>query len=244
MNNTTLKEYKVWDLPTRLFHWINFLSVISLIFVGLLMMYKKDLGITSLEAKVGLKELHVTIGYVFATNLVWRIIWGFIGNRFARWSTILPGKGYGAVLQSYKASLKAGEPQQFLGHNPLGRLAVSVIVLLLFVMMVSGLIRAGTDVYYPPFGGFAASYVAAPGTDPATIEPYDATGTDAERLAALKAFKGPFGEVHFYTAYTLMFLIVLHIFFVIRTESREGGSLISAMFNGRKVLSRPPVDGD
>jgi len=244
MNSTSLKEYKVWDLPTRLFHWVNFLSVIGLIAVGLLMMYKKDLGITSLDAKIGLKELHVTIGYVFAANLLWRIIWGFIGNRFARWSTILPGKGYGAELQSYKASLKAGDPQQFLGHNPLGRLAVSVILLLLLVMMVSGLIRAATDVYYPPFGGFAASYVAAPGTDPATIKPYDATGTDPERLAALKDFKGPFGEVHLFTAYGLMFLIVLHIFFVIRVESREGGSLISAMFSGRKILSRRPVDGD
>ena len=242
MNDSTLKKYKVWDLPTRLFHWINFLSVISLIFVGLLMMYKKDLGITSLDAKIGLKELHVSIGYVFAINLLWRLIWGFIGNRFARWSTILPGKGYGAELQSYKASLKAGEPQQFLGHNPLGRLAVSFIVLLLLVMMVTGLIRAGTDVYYPPLGSFAASYVAAPGTDPATIKPYDVTGTDPEQMATLKAFKGPFGEVHLYTAYVLMALIVLRIFVVIRTESREGGGLISAMFSGRKVLSRPPVD--
>ena len=52
------------------------------------MLFKKDLGITSVEAKIGLKVLHVTVGYLFVTNLAVRIIWGFIGNRYARWLTV------------------------------------------------------------------------------------------------------------------------------------------------------------
>jgi Ni,Fe-hydrogenase I cytochrome b subunit len=44
--------YKVWDLPVRLFHWINFLSVISLLFMGFIMLYKKELGITRLRPKL------------------------------------------------------------------------------------------------------------------------------------------------------------------------------------------------
>jgi len=85
VTTNTLHNYRVWDLPTRIFHWVNFLAIISLIFVGLLMLYKKELGISGVPAKVGLKELHVTIGYVFVTNLIVRLLWGFIGNRFARW---------------------------------------------------------------------------------------------------------------------------------------------------------------
>jgi len=240
---THLKLYKVWDLPTRLFHWINFTTIIGLIIFGLIMLYKKELGITSVEAKIGLKEVHVLIGYVFVLNLAFRILWGFIGNHFARWRTTLPGKGFLQSVRDYKTSLGTENPQQFLGHNPLGRLAVTLMLALLVVMAVTGLIRAGTDIYYPPFGAYVADYVAAPGTDPDSLVPYDPTGADAEKLDRLKAFKGPFGKVHIYTSYILMFIIVVHIAAVVLTEVREGGSLISAMFTGRKVLSGKPVDG-
>ncbi|GAV19713.1 Ni/Fe-hydrogenase 1 B-type cytochrome subunit [Mariprofundus micogutta] len=242
MKEKLLKQYRVWDAPTRIFHWVNFTTVILLIFMGLMMLFKKDMGITSLEAKITLKTIHVLIGYVFVINLAIRLVWGFIGNRFARWSNIVPGKGYGATLSSYHASLKSGEPQQFLGHNPLGRLAVVVIMISLIIMAVTGIIRAGTDIYYPPFGASFAQQIAADGVDPSTIKPYDKTGTDAEAYKELKAFKGPFGSVHIYTSYFLMFLILLHILVVVRTEIREGGSLVSAMFSGKKTLSRDPED--
>ena len=244
MNDSQLKVYKVWDLPTRLFHWINFTAVISLIFFGMIMLYKKELGITSVEAKIGLKEVHVIIGYIFVLNLGFRLLWGFIGNRYARWRTILPGKGFLQSVQDYKASLGTGNPQQFLGHNPLGRLAVTVILLLLIVMAATGLIRAGTDIYYPPFGAYVAEYVAAPDTDPASLVPYNPTGTIAEKADRLKAFKKPFGIIHLYSAYILMFIIVVHIAAVVYTEVREGGGIISAMFTGRKVLSGKPVDDE
>jgi len=243
MNESNLRVYKVWDLPTRLFHWINFTAVISLIFFGLVMLYKKELGITSVEAKIGLKEVHVIIGYIFVLNLCIRLIWGFVGNHYARWRTILPGKGFLQSVRDYKSSLAAGNPQQFLGHNPLGRLAITVMLLLLIVMAGTGLMRAGTDIYYPPFGAFVAEYIAAPGTDPASLVPYDPTGTIAEKAERLNAFKGPFGTIHLYTAYILMFIIVVHIAAVVYTEVREGGGIISAMFSGRKVLSGKPVDG-
>ena len=244
MNATSLRVYKVWDLPTRLFHWINFSAIISLIFFGLIMLYKKELGITSVEAKIGLKEVHVLIGYVFALNLAFRILWGFIGNHFARWRAILPGKGFLQSARDYKASLGTENPQQFLGHNPMGRLAITLMLTLCCIMAITGLVRAATDIYYPPFGAFVADYVAAPGTDPDTLIPYNPAGIDAEKMDRLKAFKGPFGDIHLYTAFFIMFVIVVHIAAVVFTEVREGGSIISAMFTGRKVLSGKPVDGE
>ena len=244
MNNPELKLFKAWDLPVRIFHWVNFTTVIGLILFGLLMLYKKELGITSVEAKISLKTVHVIIGYVFVVNLALRILWGFIGNRHARWRTILPGRGFMRSLRDYRASITAGNSRPYIGHNPPGRLAVSALLLLLLVMATTGLIRAGTDIYYPPFGSLVAGYVAAPGTDPASLVPYDPTGTEAAKVERLKAFKGPFGLIHLYTAYTLMFLIAVHIFAVVVTEVREGGSLISAMFTGNKVLSGKPADDE
>lgn len=244
MTGASLKEYKVWDLPSRIFHWVNFLSVISLIFFGMIMLYKKELGITSIDAKIALKEVHVIIGYVFAANLLWRIVWGFIGNKYAQWRHIFPGYGFVKTVSDYMRSAANGEQSQYLGHNPLGRLALSFIIVLLMVQMVSGLIRAGTDIYYPPFGSYVAEYIAAPDTNPEDIIPYNPAGTDAVKAKQLKSFKKPFGVVHLYAAYILMFMIFLHVFFVIRAEVKEGGGLISAMFTGKKVLKSKPVDSD
>ena len=126
----------------------------------------------------------------------------------------------------------------------MGRLAISFIYLLLLTMAVTGLVRAGTDIYYPPFGSMVAEYITEPGTDPNSILPYVADGTDKDKVASLKAFKGPFGKVHLYSSYVLMFMIVLHIFFVVRVEIREGGSLITAMFTGKKILTKKPADLD
>lgn len=242
MGATMLKEYKAWDAPTRIFHWVNFTTVILLICMGLIMLFKKELGIASLDAKIMLKTVHVLIGYVFVLNLVVRIAWAFAGNRLARWSSMLPGKGFVEELRGYLASIRSGEPKQYLGHNPLGRLAVSAMMAALLVLAITGLVRAGTDIYYPPFGAIAAEFVAAEGVEPASLKPYDKTFVDAAKMKQLEAFKGPFGEVHIYTAYFLMLLIVLHIAAVVRAEIRDGDRLVSGMISGRKVLSREPED--
>jgi cytochrome b len=238
----TYKNYNTWSPSVRWFHWINVLSVISLIFVGLMMLYKKELGITSLEAKIGLKELHVIIGYIFATNLLIRLFFALTGTASARFRAFIPGKGFMQSLKSYRTSLKAGKPQQFIGHNPLGKLAVTTLFTLLIIMAFSGLIRAGTDIYYPPFGSTVTSYIAEDGVNPASLLPYQKEGTNEEKMASLKAFKSPIGKVHLYTAYFLMFLIVLHIVAVVRAEVKEGDRLISSMFSGKKMMTEMPQD--
>jgi len=242
MTQVSAKIYKAWDLPVRLFHWINFLCVITLSFLGLIMLNKGAIGISGTEASIGLKTLHVLVGYVFATNLLIRIIWGFTGSRHSRWSRLLPGKSFKRELSEYQASIKSQQPQTFIGHNPKGRLSVLIMLLLLTIMMATGLIRAGTDIYYPPFGQIFASQVAADGISPSDIKPYDKSGTDAVKLTELQAFKKPFGAIHVYTAYALWILILIHLIAVIRADSGGEGTLISAMFSGKKHLPSEPAD--
>lgn len=236
------KQYATWSLSVRWFHWINVLCVFSLIFVGLMMLYKKELGITSLEAKISLKELHVIIGYIFASNLFIRLVFAFIGPASARFSAFLPGKAFVQSLKSYTASIKAGKPQQFIGHNPLGKLAVTALFALLIILTFSGLIRAGTDIYYPPFGNAVANYVVEEGADPANLMPYDNKGVNSEKMASLKAFKSPIGKVHLYGAYLIMLIILIHVVAVVRAEVKEKDSIVSSMFSGKKVLSEKPQD--
>jgi len=242
VTDSKTNSYKAWDVPTRVFHWLNVLCIIVLSILGLIMLNKAAIGISGREAGIGLKTIHVLVGYVFATNLIVRIVWGFFGGKYSRWSGLLPGKNFKQKISAYKASVKAGQPQVFIGHNPKGRISVLVLMLFLTGMMITGMIRAGTDIYYPPFGNIAANYVAADGVSPSAIKPYDKAGTNADRLVELQAFKKPIGMIHVYGAYVLWLLILIHVIAVIRTETNGEGTLISAMFSGKKHLPRKPED--
>ena len=240
MNN--LKAYLVWDANIRWFHWINLLCILGLIAVGVAILNAKGLGVST-EGKILLKTVHVWIGYVFALNLLWRLIWAFIGGQHARWRAILPGgHGYMDELRAYLAALKTGRPRQYLGHNPLGRIAVTLLLFLLVTQAVTGLVLAGTDLFYPPIGSWIAAWIAGSGVDPATLMPYAKETYDMVAYEAMRAFRKPFITVHYYGFYVLLAVILIHVLAVVMTELREGGNLISAMFSGKKVLDQTPVD--
>jgi len=236
------REYVAWDAPTRIFHWVNALAVIGLLVTGLDILLN-DVFHHSAAGKVMLKDVHVSFGYVMVVDLLWRFVWAFFGNRHARWRAILPGgPGYLRALRAYTASFLTGEPEQYVGHNPLARIAVVVLFVLLLMQAVTGLVLAGTDLYWPPFGYWFASWVAAPGVDPTLVVPGATELIDKGSYDAMRAFRSPFIAVHEFGFYALAAVIVLHIIAVVVTEVREGGSITSAMFTGRKILSKRPPD--
>lgn len=217
-------------------------SVVALVAIGTAILFEKELGVTD-SGKVLLKTTHVWFGYVFAINLAWRLVWSFIGNRHARWSAILPFQiGYGAALKTYLRELIRGNVRPYLGHNPIARASVSILLVLLIMQAITGLVLAGTDIYYPPFGHWIASWIAAPGVDPSTIAPYDKTGIDPASWEAMRSFRSVFLTIHYWNFYALLVAILIHIGGVVVTELREGGGIVSAMFSGRKVFDREPRD--
>ena len=237
-----LKSYPVWDAGTRWFHWINALCVIALAVVGLVILNAKALDISN-PGKVTLKTVHVWIGYVFAVNLLWRIVWAFLGNRYARWRAILPGgRGYFHAVRSYVAAFSAGQPEHYLGHNPLGRLAVAALLFLILIQAATGLVLAGTDLFYPPIGHWIAHWVAASDVAPDSLVPYTPEMYNTAAYESMRAFRKPFGLAHLYSFYLLIAVVIIHVTAVVITEVREGGSIISAMFTGRKIVSGQPVD--
>jgi len=240
--NERLVAYRVWDAPTRWFHWINALSVLGLMLVGILILFSGSLGISP-AGRVTVKTIHVWLGYVMTLNLVWRFAWAFLGNRYARWRAVLPGgPGFPRALEAYVTAFLAGDPRHYLGHNPAGRVAVAIILLLLVVQAVTGLVLAGTDILYPPFGSWIADWIAAPNVDPSALTPLTRNLMNQDAYAAMRSFRAPFVEIHELAFYGIAAVVVLHVIAVIVTELREGGSLISAMFTGRKIFSGPPQD--
>jgi len=212
--------------------------VIGLIAIGLVILNGKLLGISG-EGKILLKTIHVLFGYVFAANLTWRFLWGFIGNRYARWGALLPlGSGYGEYLRSIRGS----QPVVYTGHNPLGRLMVTALLLLLLTQAVTGLILAGTDIYYPPLGNTMKTWIVADGSTVDQVVAGAKEHIDSARYQAMRNFREPFATVHVYAFYLLLIAISIHILAVIVVELRERSGLVSAMIHGHKVFSYPPKD--
>jgi Ni/Fe-hydrogenase 1 B-type cytochrome subunit len=224
----------VWSRNIRLFHWLNVLSVLLLIIIGSIIYFSKDLGVST-DGKVLLKTIHVWIGYVFATNLIFRIILGFVGKRFERWGQTLP---FSKVFKKELADFKQDKNKVFKGHSPLGKLMVGAFMVSLSVQMVSGLVIAGTDIYYPPFGQYFANSIAQDKSQMTLIKPYSKENIDADAYKEMRSFRKPFITAHVYSFYILLLLIPLHILAVFFAERREKHSIVSAMIHGYKYLPK------
>ncbi len=237
-----LKEYKVWDRTTRVFHWVNFLCVLGLSVLGAMVLYGSSFGAT-VDGRNYLKVLHTWVGYVFTINLAWRLVWGFIGGPYARWCAVLPfGAGYAGRLSGELKDIGAGRKANYLGHSPLGRIAATVLLLFLLVEAGTGLVLAGTDVYMPPFGRAIAARVVADGLDPSQVRPNAPETVDPVAYKEMRTMRGPYASTHTNMFFILLGLIVVHILAVVMTDVKRGGNIISAMFSGRKVLGEPPAD--
>lgn len=229
MQSNTKAVY-VYSLPQRLFHWINVLSIIGLLAVGLIIFNAKTFGVST-DGKVLLKTIHVLIGYVFSINLIWRILQGFFSKGLARWSKTLPFmKGFSEEVQQMKAK------KSFAGLNPLGKIMVALLIAACTTQMVSGLVLAGTDIYYPPFGSSFAEQVSVDKNLP--VKPYSKENIDSAAYKEMRAFRKPFILAHIYAFYALLLLIPLHILGVVRSEVTEKTSAVSAMFHGYKQLPK------
>ena len=243
-NKENLQPYHVWELPVRIFHWVNVLSILGLAFLGLIILYGRDFGISG-DGKLLLKTIHTYFGYVFAINLLLRIIWFFFANKYSNWKSLIPfGKKHRTALKSYISGSKDGTTAHYLGHNPLGRIMISLLFLLLTVQGATGLVLAGTDLYMPPFGNSIAQWVAETDENdtPMEIMAGSKDNINPENYQAMRETRKPFIITHKYAFYVLLIAIFFHILGVVVAETKEKSGLISAMFTGKKVFKNKPAD--
>ena len=113
----------VWDLPTRLFHWV---------LVGLI-------GFSWWTGEQGRNDLHFYSGYAVLTLLIFRLLWGIFGSSTARFSSFVRGP---RAVADYLGRMRAWPG---VGHTPLGALSVLALLAVLFVQVVTGLIQTDDD---------------------------------------------------------------------------------------------------
>jgi cytochrome b len=110
----------VWDLPVRVFHWLLVFS-----FTGAYL--------TAESERWAL--VHITLGYTVAALVAFRLVWGLVGTRTARFANFVRGP---VAVWRYLKSLPSGAPQHHLGHNPAGALAIVGLLGLAAVVTASG----------------------------------------------------------------------------------------------------------
>jgi cytochrome b len=121
-NNDHPAQIPVWDLPTRLFHWL----LVVLVAVSF------ATGVIGGNAMT----YHEYSGFAILVLLVFRIVWGFVGSRASRFSDFVKGP---AAVWRYATALFRGDPERCLGHNPMGGWSVLALLLALLIQVVTGL---------------------------------------------------------------------------------------------------------
>ena len=120
--NEPLKAVRVWDLPTRIFHWLLAACVVGSV----------------ISAKVGGNAMvwHFRLGYVVFTLLAFRILWGLVGGRWSRFASFVYAP---ATVVRYLRGQAGTNEHLDVGHNPLGAFSVFGLLALLAAQVGTGL---------------------------------------------------------------------------------------------------------
>lgn len=132
---------RIWDLPTRLFHWALVGCVFGLVVTG-------KMGGAQIE-------IHARLGYAVVALLAFRVLWGLVGGRWSRFSRFVPSP---ARLLAYVRGRYASPA----GHNPLGALSVLAMLAVLTLQVATGLIIDDEIAFTGPLYALApAAWVSA-----------------------------------------------------------------------------------
>jgi cytochrome b len=126
---------RVWDLPTRLFHWSLAACIVALVVTG--------------YAGGAMMYWHARFGYAVLALLLFRIVWGFVGGRWSRFASFLYSPR--RVIRYLRGQEEGG-----LGHNPLGALSVYAMLAGLIVQVGTGLVSDDQISFTGPLNRFVS----------------------------------------------------------------------------------------
>jgi len=180
-------EVRVWDPFVRIFHWSLVLTFTVAYLTG-----------------EELEFLHNNTGYAVLGLVVLRIVWGFIGPRYARFRDFVYSP---AEVRGFLRDTLGQRARRYLGHNPAGGAMIVVMLLSLLATTVTGIAYLGIE---------------------------DGTGPLAMLAGSPEWAGEMLEEIHEFLANLMVLLVVVHIIGVIVESRLHHENLVKAMFNGRK----------
>jgi cytochrome b len=136
----TSRAVRVWDLPTRLFHW----GLVAAVAGGLLT------GYVAPEWWMG---AHLWAGYALAGLIAFRLVWGLFGSEYSRIASFLY---HPRETLEHLRGLFLLRPRHYIGHNPAGALMIFALAALLLGLVVTGLLAAGGEEGQGPLAGLVS----------------------------------------------------------------------------------------
>ena len=223
MRTKDFKRVYVWELPVRVFHWVNVLCIVILGATGFMIADPPPIMSTA-EASESfwfgtIRAIHFGTAYVFFFNMLMRIYWSFVGNRFASWKQFLPftKKAWYNFIHVIKIDVLLQNEKKFdltnvsVGHNSVAAFSYLVLFFLALIQVFTG------------FGLYA-----------------DNSGWWLPKLFAwVPDFLG--GDfitrtIHHVTTWLFILFTLVHVYLVFYHDWLEGRGEVSSMFGGYKFV--------
>ena len=188
-------QIKVWDVGVRIFHW-------SLVLFFTIAYISEDIEL-----------IHVYAGYVVLGLILFRVLWGLIGTKYARFNNFIYGKKAALV---YLKSLFTMKPKHYIGHNPIAGWMILALLITIFLISLSGL-QLYADAGKGPLAGV-------------NIELISKAYADDERDKSESIWE----EIHESLASLTLLLICVHVAGALLSSMIHSENLIKSMITGYK----------
>jgi Ni/Fe-hydrogenase 1 B-type cytochrome subunit len=214
----------VWEVPVRVTHWLIAFSIVVLSVTGFYIgrPFITVTGPANQHFVMGwVKTIHGYTAFVFMASVVARLIWMFTGNRYAHWDKFIPvhakrRHGLWPTLKFYLFALR--KPPGFVGHNPLAGATYTLVFLLYFVAIATGLTLRG-----------ASADVGSPVRWFASLAPL---------LGGLQIARW----IHHATMWLLLGFAVHHVYSSVLMSTIEANATVESIFSGYKFVPQEDLE--
>ena len=209
----------VWDLPVRITHWVNVLSILVLSVTGYYIAnpFVTTTGPAADQFLMGsIRFVHFSVAFVFTMSVLFRVYWAFAGSTYARWNQFVPAtsgrlRALGKMLRYY--TFTRPEPPKEVGHNPLAGFTYIGLYVLFILQIVTGFALYSQSftggVWKALFGWIIVAFGAQP-----------------VRL------------VHDIIMYLIIAFTIHHVYSSIVIDMEERSGLVSSIVTGWKSFTR------
>lgn len=214
---TNHNTVKVWDPIVRIGHWALVIAFFTAYFT-------EDDFLTQ----------HVWAGYVVGGIICFRLLWGFVGSRHARFSDFVRSP---AVTWQYLCDLKANRATRTIGHNPAGAAMIIALMISLAITVSSGLMLYAIEEGEGPLAGWVGSstvFSTEPGLTQQNADDNDNSRHADKTRHVDEEREELWEEIHEIFANLTLLLVGLHIAGVLFSSYAHKENLIKGMFTGRK----------
>lgn len=228
METKNFRRVYIWELPVRFFHWINVLALIVLATTGLIISNPPAIMSNAEPSELywfgTLRFIHFTAAYVFFFNMILRVYWSFVGNRYSSWRAFWPfskkwAKNFSHVIK-VDILLKHEKYEHItdisVGHNSVAGISYVALFVLALVQVFTG------------FGLYSS--------------------TSGWWLPQIFAWVVPFlgGDfivrtIHHIATWGFILFTIIHVYLVFYHDWLEGRGEVSSMFGGYKFVNKDRI---